>query len=773
MANAFDPTFEQSGKETDDEYEKSTPELNLEELLLRFKAWWREDQPHCKQWHIEAKKNFKFRAGDQWADADKSLMQDVQKRACLTFNMIDPTIDAVAGSEITNRQEVRYIPRQVGNAAVNEVLTEAGRWFRDQCDAEHEESAAFTDAATAGMGWTETRLDYEDNPDGDPRIERLDTMEMFWDHAAKQANLIDARRLWRVRREVPLIDVKNKWPTTPDGKPIEDDSTYDAAWATEDDDTEESPYVVHTAGEPLEHESDEGRQDRTVTQVQIEWVEKQDYYRAMMIDPTSGQPQKADLTEEQHFQAQQRADMIGAPYKGIKQTRKVYYRAFVGSEILEVTKMTGPSGEHAKSFSIVPITGKWDRDKAQFYGLVRSMEGPQTYANKWLSTSVEIMARAAKGGLMLEEGAVQDVEDFETDWAKPGANAYFKPGAITGGKVQPKPASQFPNDFMQMTAFAIQSIRQVTGVNAESIGAQDQDQAASLEYQRRQSATTILAPLFDSLRRYRRIQGRYLLFLITEYLTDGRLIRIVGQDGEQYVPLIRDPSVTEFDVIVDDAPSSPSQKELVWNSMVTMMPMIQNMQPPPGVILALLDYSPLPASVVAKIKSAVQDAQQNAQPQPSPADLIMMQKQADVQGDQQLKQQNLQFKEQDHSLDIAHERALAQIKLEAIAAQEHAKMLSKQHDGSNDLELERAKLINEARQLEIEEFKAQTERMVAMKPPAAEPQTTPVPAPDESAPAPPDHTPAILELIKHLGSQKRPTGIKRVNGGMHVTYEGE
>ena len=675
MTLAYDPT-NITDTESESDYDKTTPELNADELLIRIRSWWREDYPACKEWHSEAKEDFRFRSGDQWPDEDKSLMQETQKRACLTFNQIDPVIDAVAGSEITNRQEVRFIPRQVGDAPVNEVLTEAARWFRDQCDAEHEESAAFTDAATCGMGWTETRLDYEDNPNGDPKIERIDPIEMVWDNSAKQANLTDARRIFRVTRKTPLNEAKSRWPLGLDGQPILDDAVYNAAWAGEETEDEE-PYVVHTAGEPLIHESEGGRRTRTVTLVQVQWFERQDYYRAILMDPTTGQPQPvAEISEQQHMIASQRAAMLGIPYQAVKQTRKVYYRAFVGGEVLEVTKITGPTtGANASNFSLIPITAKWDRNNGQFYGLVRAMRGPQTFANKWLSTTVEIMARGSKGGLMLEEGAVVDVEDFENSWAKPGANSYFRPGAITGGRVQAKPPVVFPGDMMQMTQFAIQSIRNVTGVNPEVLGLAQQDQPASLEYQRRQSATVILAPLFDSLRRYRRIEGRALLFLITEFLADGRLIRIMSDSGaEQYVPLVHNPGVTEFDVIVDDAPSSPSQKELVWNSMVQMMPMLQNMNPPPQVILALLDYSPLPASVVAKIKQALADASQNAPPPPpDPMTLMMQQKQIEVQGDAQKKAQELQFKQQSQALDIAHERAKAQIQLESQLALAHVK----------------------------------------------------------------------------------------------------
>jgi hypothetical protein len=775
--------------ESDEDAEKQTSELDPEKLLLRIKEWWREDYPHCSKWHEGAKKDFKIRSGDQWPDEDKEELDSVTKRPRLVFNQVDPVIDTVAGAEITNRQEVRYIGRQVGDAAVSDTLTEAGRWFRDECNAEHEESAAFTDAATCGMGWTETRLDYEINPDGDPVIERVNPREMLWDSKAKQANLRDARRLYRMQLDIPLNDAKSKWPEGLDGQELLDED-YDARWAQIEGD-DETPYNVHRGGMPRTHDVDDQTENkRTVTVIQVQWYEREPFYRGLLVNPQTGQQDTSELSEEQHLQALTRAQQIGHLYRAVKQFRRVYYKAFVGGVVLEITKMVGPKGNRAEGFSLNPITGKWDNDKMMFYGLVRAMEGPQTFANKWLSTAVEIMARGAKGGLLLEEGAVVDVADFETDWAKPGRNAYLKAGAISGGKVQPKPETKFPNDFMQMTQFAISSIRDVTGVNLESSGAQDQEQAASLEYQRRQSATIILAPLFDSLKRYRRMQGKFLLFLITEYLSDGRLIRIVGEEGERYIPLIHDPNVVKYDVIVDDAPSSPSQKELVWNSMVQMLPMMQSVALPPEVYMILLEYSPMPASVVSKIKQAVQGAAQNQQGQPSPMDLVMMEKKADVEAEGHKTQIKLTSKQKENELDFMHKKRLAEIDIQGEIAKQRiaahskiqdAQLKQKQDNGAarrEDMNAHHERNLRVA-ELQIDAYRAQSERMhgAEEKKRAAEEKKKAAEDKKKAAedkkkePKPPDHTPAILELIKHLGSQKKPSGIKKSKDGMKLVYE--
>src|SRR5919201_5547894 len=167
--------------------------------LVRLKGWYREDVAKAARWRKQAREDFQFRDGDQWSPEDKRLLEE-QGRPAIVFNRIGVLVDAVVGAEVGNRREVRYIPRESGDSLPNEVLTSAAEWFRDQCDAEDEESAAFKDAITSGMGWTETRLDRAANPDGDPKIEHIDAFEMVWDCNAVKANLVDSRRRWRVRK---------------------------------------------------------------------------------------------------------------------------------------------------------------------------------------------------------------------------------------------------------------------------------------------------------------------------------------------------------------------------------------------------------------------------------------------------------------------------------------------------------------------------------------------------------------------------------------------
>lgn len=557
--------------------------------LQTFKRWFRADAEHSAKWREEAREDYDFVAGEQWSEEDEATLK-AKMRPVITFNRTAPVIRAVSGYEITNRQEVRYLPREQGDVQVSEVLTSAADWFRDECDAGDEESEAFLDTAICGIGWTETRLSYDSNPDGEPLVERIDPIEMFWDASATRANLVDARRLWRVR-EMPIAEARELLDIDVP------DTQLDATWADNWLDTEQP----HNADPQDSYRPDDGAagvlsEDSTITLVHVQWREKQAFWRVM--DPTSGQ--EIELSDEEGKALQKRLPAMGQPFNGVRQTRYVWRQAFIGGDVL--WSGDSPCPDHPTWHG---ITAYRDRNKGTWYGLVRAMKDPQRWANKWLSQSLHILNSTAKGGVMVEADALgANKQAFMESWARADAVTEVPTNALVANKIQPKPAQALPMGFYNLMEFAISSVRDVTGISLEMLGMREGDQPIGLEQVRRQTGMAILATLFNALKRYRKTQGRLLLYYIQNQLSDGRLIRIVGKEGEQYVPLVKQADV-KYDIVVDDSPASPNLKEQIW---ATLGPMF--MQVPPQVQAVLIEYSPFPTSVQEKLKKAMQEVMQ-------------------------------------------------------------------------------------------------------------------------------------------------------------------
>ena len=585
--------------------EQTETQVDAAKLLPRLKAWFRKDKNFSSDWRNEAKEDFDFVAGEQWTEAEQSAMKR-QLKPVITFNRIGPVVNAVSGQETANRQETRFIPREPGDVKANELLTSAALWFRDDCDADHEESDGFLDATTCGMGWTETRISVDENPQGDPDISRIDPLEMYWDASARKRNLVDGRRVTRVRK-LSLSDAREEFPGF-------DDDELNGNWVNGEDGSDvENPfddYDGENGSVTVDGSVGFMEDDKEITILHMEWYEREQYIK--YLDPYTGQISERGVDGFDTFK--ERMEALKGPLQHTKPLkRKVYKRAFIGKVILNEDDLDSP---YQKGFSFSCITGYRDQNKGTWYGIVRAMKDPQRWGNKWMSQLLHIMNSQAKGGLMMEKSAADNQKQFEKSWANPEAITWLSDGALSGpegGKVQPKPAAQFPAGFYQIMEFALSSIRDVTGVNLELMGMREANQAGVLEYQRREAGLTILSTFFDSLKRYRKIQGRCMLYMINNYLSDGRLIKIVGEGEAQYVPLMRQADV-EHDIIVDDMPTAPNQKERVWGIVGPIF-----MQLPPNMQKALLEYSPLPETVIGELKKAMDEApppeQQQAQQQ--------------------------------------------------------------------------------------------------------------------------------------------------------------
>jgi hypothetical protein len=229
---------------------------------------------------------------------------------------------------------------------------------------------------------------------------------------------------------------------------------------------------------------------------------------------------------------------------------------------------------------------------------------PQRWANKFFSQILHIINSNAKGGIVAEESAFADVKQAEESWSKSDAITWANPGALQSNAIQPKVAPPVPAMLPSLMEMSIATIRDTTGVNQELLGMADRQQPGVLEHQRKQSAYGILAAFFESFRRYRKLQGRLLLKYIQKYVPEGTLVRIVGDDGvAQYIPLAKQSDTAKFDVIVDEAPAGPNQKERVFSLLMQFQPMLKDAGP--EVWAELIRYSPLPDALAQKLAQIV------------------------------------------------------------------------------------------------------------------------------------------------------------------------
>jgi hypothetical protein len=550
----------------------------------------RDARAHTAQWRQATREAYDFRAGKQWSQEDVARMEE-QGKVPIVFNRIERTVRAVVGMEIQNRQEVRFMPRGVEDTGLNEVYSAAADWVRDNCDAEDEESEAFQDLVTCGMGWTCTDLDYEDDPDGKVCIDRCDPLDMFWDASARKKNVRDARWVAHVKR-VTREDILELWPRYADYSPSGEVQTFL--------DDEDSP---HDATPPGYDDKDKrtGR-PKTHELICFEWWEREPFHRVQTSDG-----QIIELSEVK-WQALA-PHVMGMGLQHVEQKRRVYYKAYVATGVLLEEKKLGVQ---KSGFTYKCMTGCRDRNANTFFGLVNLMADPQRFANKWLSQITHILNKSAKGGIIAEMDAFANPKQAQETWAKAENITFANPGALAAGKIQPKPETPFPDGYGNLLEFAIQSINDVPGVSVEMLGLTGRDQPGVLEDMRKKAGVTILAQFFDSIRLYRKDQGRLLVEYIRTYLSDGRLIRIVGEDGAKHVPLVRDPRALEFDVIVDESPTSPNNKERTFAMLTALAPTLAQA----GVPLppAILEFSPLPSALVEKWKEHIKENQQIPEP---------------------------------------------------------------------------------------------------------------------------------------------------------------
>lgn len=651
----------------DDDPDAPTSSLSEEGLIARARDYRRRSKDHWSDFNDEFVENNDFVAGRQWLAEDETALRE-EGRVPITFNRTSPVVEAVAGSQVNNRQEVRFLPRGNDDDRAAEVASLLADWARQQCEAEDEESEAFFDAVVGGMGWIETRLDYDEDHEGRIIIERVDPLEMYADPSARKKNLADQKEVARCRPWA-LADIKATWPGAKDA--LTAATMKDGAglpkWHNRRDRYDKGGASTS---------DDESRGDDRVEVIEYQWAERQP--GRLVADPVAGQ--RVFLTSAEWTKVRGRLREAGqVEPESMAHHRMVWQRAFLcGDVLLERGPSPCPFGPTFQC-----ITGKRDRNKGTWYGLVRTMKDPQRWSNKFFSQILHIINTSAKSGVWAEESVTDDWRDFERTMAKPGGVTKLTQGGLAG--IKEKQAGNYPQGLDRLMQISISATQDVSGVNKELLGLADRDQPGVLEAQRKQAAQAILAPLFDALRRYYKRQGRVLLHFIRSFVPPDKMIRVIGKDNQaQFLQSAMLADALDYDLIVDEAPSSPNAKAATWAALQPMLPIIAKQNPPLDAWLWLFQQSPVPASAVQELADILKGAQQQAAQQPPPPDPAMVKAKADVEATQAKTAAGIQGAQVKAQSDAEIARFKAQSEVEIARAKASADVQLRREQAASD-----------------------------------------------------------------------------------------
>jgi hypothetical protein len=244
--------------------------------------------------------------------------------------------------------------------------------------------------------------------------------------------------------------------------------------------------------------------------------------------------------------------------------------------------------EPGQYLTIIPCYGEKAiiDGKRRRSGIVKNAVGPQQMSNFWKTAMTETVALAAKAKWLMAAG--QD-EGYENEWATANISAkatlHYLPVDVQGvpaekpSRIQPEPP---PEGAMAMAASVDADLTAVLGIVDPAMRIGGNVSGKALQAERVQSDVSTYN-YFDNMTRSIAHTGRVILDLLPIYYSEpGRVVRIIGDDGQSTTDkinqpaeddpqkIINDVTVGQYDVVMDAGPGYNTKRQEAREAMTPL-----------------------------------------------------------------------------------------------------------------------------------------------------------------------------------------------------------
>lgn len=328
--------------------------------------------------------------------------------------------------------------------------------------------------------------------------------------------------------------------------------------------------------------------------------------------------------------------------------KKCMWYKIGGDKILDKTELP------TSFIPVIPVIGNevWCEGKRHVHGLTRFAKDPARQYNYMQSANTEVMALAPRAPYIVAEG---QIDGYEQEWLM--ANRHnisvltYNPvsfGGTTVGAPQRQQGITTNPGFESAMARAIDDMKSTMGIFDASLGNRESNQSGKAILSQQRQANIGNFHFSDNLNRSIRQAGRIIVEMIPKIYDTQRVIRILGEDEvpkqvsinpDQPEAKMEQPSqqggvesiynfnVGKYDIVVDSGPNYATKRQEAAESMMAFVQadpavlqvagdlIVRNMDWPGADEIAKRMQAMLPPQIQQTMKAEEDDGQPKVDPQ--------------------------------------------------------------------------------------------------------------------------------------------------------------
>ncbi|AOJ09652.1 portal protein [Burkholderia mayonis] len=544
-----------------------------QELHARLLSSYRQELSRQEENRVEMAVDEDYYDNIQWTQEEIETLKE-RGQAPTVYNVIAQSVNWIIGSEKRGRSDFKVLPRRKNDGRAAERKTALLKYLSDVNHTPFERSMAFEEAAKAGIGWLESQV--QDENDGEPIYAGAESWRnILWDSTYRRLDMDDCRYLFRTK----WVDLDVAVALFPNRKAQLEAAAIDnfETWGADDIDGDD-------AMDSIEYE----RSMNSVVAGAVAYSRK----RVRLIEGWFRMPVRVERLRGRM------SDFRGEVYDPNDERHLVEVES--GRATLAVSPMmrmhcaimttrdllwAGPSPYRHNRYPFTPIWGFRRARDGMPYGVIRFMRGMQDDVNKRLSKAQYILST---NKVIYEQGAIDDIDRFRTEAARPDAMLEVKNGKL--GAIKLDVDRDLAPAHLDLASRAMLMIQQVGGVTDELLGRSTNAVSGVAIQARQEQGSVATNKLFDNLRLAFQQHGEKELSLIEQYMTEEKQFRITNSRGRpEYVSVNdglpeNDITRTKADFIIDEAEWRASMRQA---AVAELMEVIGKM--PPQIALVMLD----------------------------------------------------------------------------------------------------------------------------------------------------------------------------------------